>query len=116
MPELFPKEFDTSLLVEKSSQGDISRFYQNNEILPGKQLIDIYVNDDWKGQFEVNIEEKNQNITKDANKLGLKLSLHTKQVIEQKTTISLDNFVNGINYYLNVDQLALNICPANFVS
>ncbi|MFS1563299.1 MAG: hypothetical protein ACL7AX_06615 [Candidatus Arsenophonus phytopathogenicus] len=53
MPELFAEEFDTSLLVGKSAQGDISRFYQNSEIPPGKQ-------------FEVNIGEKNQNISIDA--------------------------------------------------
>jgi outer membrane usher protein len=112
MPELFAEEFDTTLLVGKSAQGDISRFYRNSEIPPGKQLVDIYVNDDWKGQFEVNIGEKNQNITidaKDINKLGLKLSAQTKQMIEQKTTVSLDNLVNDINYYLDVNQLALNI-------
>lgn len=58
MTELFAEEFDTSLLVGKSAQGDISRFYQNSEIPPGKQLVYIYVNDDWKGKFEVNIGEK----------------------------------------------------------
>ncbi|HGJ5875506.1 MAG TPA: FimD/PapC N-terminal domain-containing protein [Arsenophonus sp.] len=79
IPELFAEEFDTSLLVGKSAQGDISRFYQNSEVLPGKQLVDIYVNDDWKGQFEITIGEKNKNIIinfKDANKLGLKLYTH----------------------------------------
>ncbi|WP_238337413.1 FimD/PapC N-terminal domain-containing protein [Arsenophonus endosymbiont of Aphis craccivora] len=30
-------------------------------------------------------------------------------MIEQKTTVSLDNLVNDINYYLDVNQLTLNI-------
>ena len=55
---------------------------------------------------------KNKNIiidSKDANKLGLKLSEHTRLVIEQKPTISIDSLVNNIKYYLDVNQLVLNI-------
>lgn len=69
-------------MVGESAKGDISRFYSDGQIPAGKQLADIYVNQVWKGQFDINVEDNGKQISiaqSDVPKLGLKPHL-TKQI------------------------------------
>ncbi|HCH51697.1 MAG TPA: usher protein FimD [Proteus sp.] len=109
---LYAEGFDTSLLVGKSKYGDISRFYIEDKVPEGKQLVDIYVNQIWKGQFEINISGEKPNISldaKDVNKLGLNLSLETKQQIDKDEPILVDNLAKGVSAKLDINNLRLDV-------
>lgn len=109
---LYAEGFDTSLLVGKSKNGDISRFYIDDKIPEGKQLVDVYVNQAWKGQFEVNVLGNNAGISfesDDVNKLGLNLSLSAKQKIAQQKTILSNELATGVASTLDINRLRLDI-------
>lgn len=109
---LYAEGFDTSLLVGKSKNGDISRFYMDDKVPEGKQLVDVYVNQAWKGQFEVNVLGNNAGISfesDDVNKLGLNLSLSAKQKIAQQKTILSNELAARITSTLDINRLRLDI-------
>ncbi|MBG2802718.1 FimD/PapC N-terminal domain-containing protein [Proteus mirabilis] len=109
---LYAEGFDTSLLVGKSKHGDISRFYIDDKVPEGKQLVDVYVNQVWKGQFEVNVLGNNAGISfesDDVNKLGLNLSLSAKQKIAQQKTILSNELATGVASTLDINRLRLDI-------
>lgn len=109
---LYAEEFDTSLLVGNSKNGDISRFYIDDKIPEGKQLVDVYVNQVWKGQFEINVIGEHAEIsfeTVDVNKLGLNLSLSAKQKIAQQKTILSNELAKGVTSALDINKLRLDI-------
>nr|EHZ7766180.1 fimbrial biogenesis outer membrane usher protein [Providencia rettgeri]EIJ7169322.1 fimbrial biogenesis outer membrane usher protein [Providencia rettgeri] len=94
-------EFETSLLVGKSAQGDISRFYTDNNIPSGKQLADLYVNNNWKGQFEIDINNDGKLISlaaDDVQKLNLNLSSEVIEQTKQQPFIPIDDLVPNIKY------------------
>lgn len=110
--DLYAEGFDTSLLVGKSKNSDISRFYIDDKIPEGKQLVDVYINQVWKGQFEVNVLGNNAGISfepNDVNKLGLNLSLLAKQKIAQNNTILSNELATGVASTLDVNRLRLDI-------
>lgn len=68
--------FDTSLLAGASGEADLSRFYDNSDMPPGEHELDIYVNGDWKGRFNVNFAQQQDDIRlawRDAALLGVRL-------------------------------------------
>ncbi|CAI0845754.1 fimbria/pilus outer membrane usher protein [Serratia ficaria] len=69
--------FDTSLLAGTSRESDLSRFYINNDVPAGKQTVDIYVNNAWKGRFTLLFGEDRDDIgieRRDAAALGIDMS------------------------------------------
>lgn len=110
--DLYAEGFDTSLLVGKSKNGDISRFYIDDKVPEGKQLVDVYVNQAWKGQFEINVLGANAGIsieTEDVNKLGLNLSLSAKQKITEQKTILINELAKNVTTTLDINRLRLDI-------
>lgn len=76
------------LLAGESAKGDISRLYQENTLPSGEQLMDVYVNNTWKGQFTVQVGEHNNSLSfqpEDINKLGLNLSDNAKKLSAETT-------------------------------
>ncbi|EQC1054259.1 fimbrial biogenesis outer membrane usher protein [Providencia rettgeri] len=105
-------EFETSLLVGKSAQGDISRFYTDNNIPSGKQLAELYVNNNWKGQFEIDINNDGKLISlaaDDVQKLNLNLSSEVIEQTKQQPFIPIDDLVPNIKYKFNINDLRLDI-------
>ena len=105
-------EFKTSLLVGKSAQGDISRFTMDSNIPSGKQLVDVYVNQSWKGQFLVDVEDNGKKISLIANdiqKLGLNLAATVLEQSKETQWVPIDDLVSNVHYKLNVNDLQLNI-------
>lgn len=109
---LYAEEFDTSLLVGKANKGDISRFYSEDKVPEGKQLVDVYVNQVWKGQFVVDVigEQREISLTpQDVSQLGLNLSLRAKQQIAMKQPVLARDLTKDANAHLNMNQLRLDI-------
>ncbi len=109
---LYAEGFDTSLLVGNSKNGDISRFYIDDKIPEGKQLVDVYVNQEWKGQFEINVTGEHAEVSfepVDVNKLGLNLSLSAKQKLVQQKTILSNELAKGVTSVLDINKLRLDI-------
>lgn len=105
-------EFETSLLVGKSAQGDISRFFTDSKIPSGKQLADLYVNNNWRGQFEIDVDNDGKLISlssKDIEKLNLNLSPNVINRIQQQAFIPIDTLVANIHYKFNINELRLNM-------
>ncbi|WP_255254444.1 FimD/PapC N-terminal domain-containing protein [Providencia rettgeri] len=105
-------EFETSLLVGKSAQGDISRFYTDSKIPSGKQLAELYVNNSWKGQFEIDINNDGKLISlaaDDVQKLNLNLSSEVIEQTKQQPFIPIDDLVANIKYKFNINDLRLDI-------
>lgn len=110
--EGFTEEFDTSLLAGESAKGDISRLYQENTLPSGEQLMDVYVNNTWKGQFTVQVGEDNNSLSfqpEDINKLGLNLSDNAKKLSAEKQLVPANNLISGLTYHLNKSTLRLDL-------
>lgn len=105
-------EFETSLLVGKSAQGDISRFYTDSKIPSGKQLADLYVNNNWKGQFEIEVDNDGKLISlssDDVEKLNLNLSPSVIEKIQQQNVIPINSLVPNVHYKFNINELRLDM-------
>lgn len=110
--EGFTEEFDTTLLAGESAKGDISRLYQENTLPSGDQLMDVYVNNTWKGQFTVEVGEHNNALSfqpEDINKLGLNLSDDAKKLSAEKQPVPADDLTPGLTYHLNKSTLRLDL-------
>lgn len=110
--EGFTEEFDTSLLAGESAKGDISRLYRENTLPSGEQLMDVYVNNTWKGQFTVQVGEDNNSLSfqpEDINKLGLNLSDNAKKLSAGKQLVPANNLTSGLTYHLNKSTLRLDL-------
>lgn len=109
---LYAEEFDTSLLVGRSKNGDISRFYIDEKIPKGEQLVDVYVNQAWKGQFIINVINDKGEISlpaDDVKSLGLNLSFLAKQKIDIEKPVLVGELAYGVTSELDITQLRLNI-------
>jgi len=104
-------EFDTSLLVGNSAQADISRFYTDDKYPVGQQLVDVYINMVWKGQFLVEISDQQKISMKldEINKLGLKIPESILKNPHQDQFIAINELFDKINYKLNVSEMKLDI-------
>ncbi|CDK66182.1 type 1 fimbriae anchoring protein FimD [Morganella morganii IS15] len=110
--EGFTEEFDTTLLAGESAKGDISRLYQENTLPSGDQLMDVYVNNTWKGQFTVEVGEHNNALNfqpEDINKLGLNLSDNAKKLSAEKQPVPVNELTSGLTYHLNKSTLRLDL-------
>lgn len=89
--------FDTSLLAGESKESDLSRFYGNNDMPSGEQEMDIYVNSDWKGRFNVIYGNEHNDIRlswKDAQLLGITTNKLSAPAVPENA-IQLIDLVQG---------------------
>lgn len=104
--------FDLSLLVGQAALGDTSRFNEDSKISAGKQLVDIYVNSIWRGQYIIDVNHDGQHInlaSKDISKLGLNLSSTVTEQAKQQQWTPIDSLVKAIHTKLDISKLKLNI-------
>ncbi|WP_259048800.1 fimbria/pilus outer membrane usher protein [Klebsiella sp. BIGb0407] len=104
-------EFDTSLLVGNSAQADMSRFYTDDKYPVGQQLVDVYINTIWKGQFLVELSDQQKISMKldEIKKLGLNIPESILKNSHQDQYIPIDELFDKINYQLNFSEMKLDI-------
>ncbi|EKT64656.1 fimbria/pilus outer membrane usher protein [Providencia burhodogranariea] len=104
--------FDVSLLIGQAALSDISRFNDDSKILVGEQLVDIYVNNIWRGLYVIDVSQDGQHINlapKDINKLGLVLSPTVLEHAKHQQWVSVEALVKDIHVKLDISKLKLNI-------
>lgn len=103
--------FDTSLMAGASREADLSRFFDENDMPPGKQEMDIFVNGDWKGRYSVVYGQQHDDIRlswKDAQLL----SINTKNVPAPAIPhgqVQLIDLVQGGRVETNASTLSLDL-------
>jgi outer membrane usher protein len=118
-------KFDTSLLAGASRESDLSRFYINNDVPAGKQTVDIYVNDGWKGRFTLLFGERRDDIgiaRRDAAALGIDMSSLPAETAGEYMPVralvqggSFDFEVATLSLRLTVPQSHVNRVEAGYV-
>lgn len=69
--------FDPSLLAGASREADLSRIYESSEMFVGIQEMDIYVNNHWKGRYDLFYGKQPDDISlswTDAQLLGINIT------------------------------------------
>ncbi len=104
-------EFDTRLLAGASQDADLSRFYRLSDLPAGQHSFDIYVNNNWKGRFPLQLGEQPEQIAiryYDASALGINLARFPKQ---QNTAqlLSLRSLVQGGSIRQETDTLSMKL-------
>ncbi|MGL4429566.1 MAG: fimbria/pilus outer membrane usher protein [Silvania sp.] len=103
--------FDTSLLAGASRDADLSRFYDNNDMPAGKQEVDIYVNNDWKGRFSVIYGQEQDDIRlswQDAQLLGINTQKVPAPAIPQGQ-VQLIDLIQGGRIETDISTFSLNL-------
>ncbi|MTH47820.1 fimbria/pilus outer membrane usher protein [Intestinirhabdus alba] len=110
--------FNTSLLAGASGESDLSRFFEDRNMLAGRQEMDIYVNDDWKGRYNLLFGDDSQHIQikkSDAALLGLDLSA-LKTPPFDPDFYTLQQVVQGGSVAVNSGTLSVRLTvPQRFV-
>ncbi|NDL00494.1 fimbria/pilus outer membrane usher protein [Photorhabdus bodei] len=109
----YAKTFNTDFLVGESAKADLSRFYTTSELPAGRYGIDIYLNNDWKGRFDINIQNDGKDIyllNEDLPRLGIKIDKN--QLPESnlsKDEILLTKIIHEGTANLDVPKLSLHL-------
>lgn len=101
--------FNTQFLAGSAAQSDLSRVYQGNSLLPGDYSLDIYVNEEWKGRFAVDVRDSERDLRlkkKDFLRLGIKPQVLSKS---RAGKINLATLNPMIRAHLDAGRLALNM-------
>lgn len=110
--------FNMDHLVGSARESNIKRFYDDGDIPDGKQDMDIYVNDIWKGSYvlQFHSNQKDIYITADkASSLGVNLSTLVPEE-QPKGTYTLNKIVQGGNVQVDVSTLSVKLTiPQRFV-
>lgn len=105
--------FNTDFLAGESAKADLSRFYSTSELPSGRYDIDIYLNNDWKGRFDINIQNDGKDIylfNEDLSRLGIKIDKN--QLSESnlsKDEILLTKIIYEGTANLDVPKLSLHL-------
>lgn len=104
-------EFDTRLMAGSSQEADLSRFYRQSDLPPGQHTFDIYVNDDWKGRFPLQLGEMPEQTAmrySDARLLGINLTpLPVPKTADQ--LLPLNQLVQGGSVNQETDTLSIRL-------
>ncbi|MGR7043521.1 fimbria/pilus outer membrane usher protein [Klebsiella aerogenes] len=107
----FAVKFNTNFLVGQSGKSDLSRFYTSSDLPPGKYNVDLYVNNDWKGHFDITVKDSAQDLYLDADDLP-RLGLKTEGQPEHnkvQTALPLAEYLHGGKAELDATNLSLRI-------
>ncbi|MGY2293703.1 fimbria/pilus outer membrane usher protein [Pseudomonas sp. SDO528_S397] len=111
--------FDTSFMAGQSRNADISRFYASSAIPAGKQDIDVYVNNSWKGRYPVMVGETKDDITMghgDIALLGIDVS-RLPAAGAEGGGVQVSQLVQGGTFLLDISTLSLKLTvPQAYVS
>ncbi|MCW7763922.1 fimbria/pilus outer membrane usher protein [Photorhabdus luminescens] len=105
--------FNTDFLVGESAKADLSRFYSTSELPAGHYDIDIYLNNDWKGRFDINIQNDGRDIyllNEDLPRLGIKIDKNQLSKSNlSKGEILLTKIIHEGTANLDVPKLSLHL-------
>ncbi|WP_445496200.1 fimbria/pilus outer membrane usher protein [Photorhabdus sp. SF281] len=105
--------FNTDFLAGESAKADLSRFSSTSELPAGRYGIDIYLNNDWKGRFDINILNDGKDIylfTEDLPRLGIKSDINQLPAENlSKGEILLTNVIHEGTANLDVSKLSLHL-------
>ena len=105
------EEFDTRLMAGDSRQADLSRFYRQSNLPEGKYIFDIYVNNNWKGRFPLQLGKHADQTTlrySDAATLGINLSRLPKPE-DSTQPMSLNLLVQGGSVKQEADTMSIRL-------
>lgn len=119
LDKAYAETFDTSLMAGKSRESDMSRFYANSEIPAGKQDIDVYVNNTWKGRYTLAFGDVKDDIKisyDDTALLGIDMrGLPADQ--SGMDSLQISQLVQGGSFLLDVSTLSLKLTvPQSYVN
>jgi outer membrane usher protein len=119
LDKAYAETFDTSLMAGKSRESDMSRFYASSEIPAGKQDIDVYVNNNWKGRYTLVFGDVKDDIKisyDDTALLGINMrGLPATQ--SGTDSLQISQLVQGGSFLLDISTLSLKlIVPQSYVN
>ncbi|MTD27443.1 fimbria/pilus outer membrane usher protein [Erwinia sp. J316] len=108
---VYALSFNTDFLAGGSDHSDLTRFYQNSDLPEGNYSVDIYVNNDWKGNYNVKLVTTNDDIRlnpDDFNRLGIK-SHFDKDELKGNNYINLFKLPGGVKSSFDAGLMKVNI-------
>ncbi|NMX63117.1 fimbria/pilus outer membrane usher protein [Pseudomonas sp. WS 5079] len=119
LDKAYAETFDTSLMAGKSRESDLSRFYANSEIPAGKQDVDIYVNNTWKGRYSLvfgGVKDDIKISYEDSALLGINMGgLPAAQ--PGADSLQVSQLVQGGSFILDISTLSLKLTvPQSYVN
>ena len=105
------EEFDLSLLAGSSAKGDLSRLITASGLPVGEQQVDVIVNERWKGNIPLIIDEEGGLFisAQDAQTLSLYLSKEAMMFVADDKPIPVALLARSIKSQFNQDTLQLNL-------
>lgn len=103
--------FNTEFLQGKSRNSDLSQFYKDGDVPPGMYEVDIYVNNEWKGNYKSKIVSSINDIRiskADFNRLGIKDIWQGKKKIADDP-VNIYTLPHGIKSSFNSGQMRVDL-------
>lgn len=108
--------FNTSILFGNSKTADLSRLLKDNTIIDGEYGMNVYVNDIWKGFYQVDISQSGKEFLiseGDGKNLGIDMSDVAMNKFKKYSLISLSHKGKVL---MDLDRLKINIVtPQRYV-
>lgn len=103
-------QFNTNFFAGKSNQADLSQFYTTSDLPPGQYNVDLYLNNEWKGRFDIVVKNNSQDLyLKGEDLLRLGLKLDDKESIDPQQQMPIDKFLHGGKATLNTSVLTVHL-------
>ncbi|WP_420029859.1 fimbria/pilus outer membrane usher protein [Pseudomonas putida] len=103
--------FDTSLLAGRSKESDLSRFLSNVELPAGQHTLDVYVNELWKGRFDVLLGHTREDVkiaSTAISQLGLDTS-RASYVADSRDWVPVNQISEGATFVLDISTQSLRL-------
>lgn len=101
--------FDTHFMTGGMKGAKVSDFrIDNNHPLPGQYDIDIYVNTQWRGKYEITVKDTPDETCLPRDTIS-RLGINTDELDKTRTCLSLKQMVQGGSYSWNIGKFQLNL-------
>lgn len=101
--------FDTNFMTGGMKGAKVSDFrIDNNHPLPGQYDIDIYVNTQWRGKYEITVKDTPDETCLPRDTIS-RLGINTDEIEKTRTCLSLKQMVQGGSYSWNIGKFQLNL-------
>lgn len=114
-PKSYAVNFNTDFLVGESQQSDLSQFLKTAQVPPGTYNADVYVNDRWKGRFDIHIKPDDQELYFNTSDI-LRLEIEDIPSTESITQLPVKALIHGGNSRFDVANLSVYLdVPQSYV-
>lgn len=101
--------FDTNFMTGGMKGAKVSDFrIDDNHPLPGQYDIDIYVNAQWRGKYDITVKDTPEETCLSRDTI-LRLGINTDEIDKTRTCLTLKQIVQGGNYSWNIGKFQLNL-------